>query len=319
MNYRTLGIHHITAITSDPQKNLDFYEGFLGQRLIKKTVNFDDPSAYHLYYADAIGTPGTVLTFFYWGGIPKREKGSGEVGSIYYSISKDSFQYWRERILSHNLPFSEETLPFGEKVLMISDPDGLEIGLVATNVNNSVQPWEDGPIPQEHILNGFYGALLHLSSEGKINDILETGLGYEKIATAHDVTRYEAVSWPGKYIATKVTAKVSPARQGAGSVHHIAFQASDDGTLQTLQSQVGAVGYQTTPVIDRFYFHASYFMTSANILFELSTNDIGFVIDESATELGEHLQLPPKFEPYRNQIEASIIPLSLPRYKNNLY
>jgi glyoxalase family protein len=319
MDYRTLGIHHITAITSDPQKNLDFYEGFLGQRLIKKTVNFDDPSAYHLYYADAIGTPGTVLTFFYWAGIPKREKGSGEVGSIYYSISEDSIQYWRDRIVSFNVPFSEEVLPFGEKVLKVSDPDGLEIGLVATNVKNSIQPWEDGPVPKDHVLNGFYGALLHLPGHEDINDILENGLGYEKIATTNEITRYQALSWPGRYIATKITPKLPPARQGAGSVHHIAFQASDDTMLQALQFQVGAVGYQTTPLIDRFYFHASYFMTPANILFELSTNDIGFIIDESVAELGEHLQLPPKFEPYRNQIEASIIPLSLPRYKNNSY
>jgi catechol 2,3-dioxygenase-like lactoylglutathione lyase family enzyme len=158
----TPGLHHITAITADPQKNLDFYEGFLGQRLVKKTVNFDDPNAYHLYYGDYTGAPGTIMTFFYWAGMPRGSKGSGEVGSIYYAIPFDSLTFWKERAGTAGVPATERTLPFGERCLMIEDPDGLGIGLVESDEPHAVTHWEDGPIPEAHALQGFYGALLHL-------------------------------------------------------------------------------------------------------------------------------------------------------------
>jgi glyoxalase family protein len=315
MHTRTFGLHHITGITGDPQKNLDFYEVFLGQRLIKKTVNFDDPSAYHLYYADAVGTPGTVLTFFYWSGIPQGQRGNGEVTSIYYAIPSASVAYWKARADDFSISCTEEMLPFGETVLYIQDPDGLKIGLVATDSTGGiVVPWTAGPIPTEHVLQGFYGVLIHAT--GNMTDILRQGLGYEVVAEKAGVTRYEATNWPGRYIAVQDASSQVPAQQGSGSIHHIAFQAQDDTMLLSLQEQVAALGLRVTPVIDRFYFHACYFMTPGGVLFELSTNDIGFAIDESTDELGEHLQLPPQFEPYRTQIESTIIPLTLPRHDN---
>ena len=147
---KTKGLHHITAITSDPQANLDFYEGFLGQRFIKRTVNFDDPSAYHLYYGDAVGTPGTALTFFYWAGIDDGTQGSGEVDSIYYAIPTGSISYWKERAQASAVFYEEKHLPFGEACLMIKDPDGLKIGLVEATVDDAVEFWTSGPIPHEH-------------------------------------------------------------------------------------------------------------------------------------------------------------------------
>ncbi len=312
MHTRTFGLHHITGITGDPQKNLDFYEGFLGQRLIKKTVNFDDPSAYHLYYADAVGTPGTVLTFFYWSGIPEGQRGGGEVASIFYAIPPTSVGYWKARTQDFMIEYIEEILPFGETVLYIHDPDGLKIGLVAADVESRIIPWVEGPVPKEHVLQGFYGVLLHTT--GDMTDLLGQGLGHKEIAEKEGVIRYEATDWPGKYIAVKDASAMPLARQGAGSIHHIAFQARDDAMLMSLQEQVAATDLQVTPIIDRFYFHASYFMTPGGVLFELSTNDIGFAIDESTEELGEHLQLPPQYEPYRAQIEATVIPLMLPRH-----
>lgn len=313
---QTKGIHHITAITADPQQNLDFYEGFLGQKLVKKTVNHDDPSAYHLYYGDAIGSPGTLITFFYWKGMPQGTRGCGEVASIYYTITPDSLEYWKNRTKEFAVPCVEKTLPFGETVLMVSDPDGLEIGLVASDVAVDIVPWEAGPIPTAHVLGGFYGALLNLPEHRPIEPILEEGLGYTKVETKSDITRYEATGWPGKFLATQVRADLPQARQGAGSVHHIAFQADDDSVREGLEFQVNELGITSTGLVDRFYFHATYFMTPAAILFELSTNDIGMTIDEPVEELGEHLIIPNHHEIHRTAIEASLTPLELPRNKN---
>lgn len=310
---KTRGIHHITAITSDPQRNLNFYEGFLGQRFIKRTVNFDDPSAYHLYYGDAVGTPGTALTFFYWAGMPPGQRGSGEVDSIYYAVPVGAIAFWRERALTYAVPTEEKELPFGEHCLLISDPDGLKIGLVEAEVGDPVRYWTDGPIPNAYSLRGFYGALLNLPGDVPLEPVLVEGLGYTEVAVAAGVTRYEATAWPGRFLATRQCPDVPRARQGAGSVHHIAFQATDDEELERLGLQVGELGISTTGFVDRQYFHSVYFMTPAGILFEIATDDIGFTVDESTEELGENLKLPPQYEHLRGQITAHLIPLSLPR------
>ncbi|MBY0309797.1 VOC family protein [Patescibacteria group bacterium] len=312
---KTKGLHHITAITSDPQANVDFYEGFLGQRFIKRTVNFDDPSAYHLYYGDAVGTPGTALTFFYWAGIPDGTRGSGEVDSIYYAIPPGSIEYWKQRAETFLVIQEEKQLPFGETCLMIKDPDGPKIGLVEATVDDAVQHWADGPIPHEHSLRGFYGTLLNLPEGGSITPLLTVGLVYSEVATKDGVTRYEATSWPGKFLATKPCPDMPRATQGAGSIHHIAFQAETDAELMALGKQVQNLGVATTGLIDRQYFHSVYFMTPASILFEIATDDIGFTIDEPADELGEHLMIPRQYEHLRTSIEAHLTPLSLPRHK----
>lgn len=314
--HTTHGIHHVTAITADPQKNLDFYEGFLGQRLVKKTVNFDDPNAYHLYYGDAVGTPGTIMTFFYWAGIPSGSRGTSEVASIYYAISPDSLQYWKDRASDFSIPVEETTLAFGETALMINDPDGLEIGLVGATVDTTTVHWSDGPIPEAHALRGFYGALLALPEYTPLAPLLTEGLGLSEVATAAGITRYEASHWPGKFLATVERPTEPRARQGAGSIHHIAFQAETDAVRDGLKSQVNQLGLGSTGLVDRQYFHATYFMTPAMILFEIATNDIGFTIDESTDELGEHLKLPPQYEDARDQIEPALTPLTLPRHRS---
>lgn len=312
---KTRGIHHITAITGDPQKNLDFYEGFLGQRLVKKTVNFDDSNAYHLYYGDAIGSPGTIMTFFYWNGIYQGTRGSGEVSSIFYSIKPSSLLFWKERAEKFNIEYTEKVLPFGENVIMLNDPDGLEIGLVPSDIDTHVVPWIEGTVPKEHILGGFYGALLSVPDNHPIGPTLEQGLGYTVVETKDGITRYQATDWPGKFLATQNRSDVAQATQGAGSIHHIAFQARDDEDREKLRSQVNEIGLSPTGLIDRQYFHSTYFMTPAKILFEIATNDIGFSVDENITELGEHLKLPPQYESHREEIASSLTNLSLPRDK----
>ena len=316
MNTKTNGIHHITAITGDPQANINFYEGFLGQRLIKKTVNFDDPTAYHLYYGDAVGTPGTILTFFYWQGLPASERGVGEMSGMYYAIPPESLYFWRSRIQSFAIDYTEEILPFGETVLIIHDPDGLLIGLVATDVESNVVPWKEGTVPEEHILRGFYGASIAVAKNSMIETALTEGLGYELLETKDTVLRYQATSWPGKYLAIQERPDLPPARQGAGSVHHIAFQANTDEECEALSTQVHATGLSVTNLIDRQYFHSTYFMTPAGVLFEIATNDIGFTLDEPETELGENLKLPPQYESARSDIESQLLPVTLPRHDN---
>ena len=199
---------------------------------------------------------------------------------------------------------------------MLQDPDGLKIGLVEAAVKADVEYWMDGPIPQQHSLRGFYGALLHLPENRSIAPILREGLGYTEVATKNDVTRYEATSCPGKFLATKYCPDLPPARQGAGSIHHIAFQAETDEELLVLADQVQALGIDTTGLIDRQYFHSVYFMTPASILFEIATDDIGFTVDEVASELGENLKLPSQYEHLRPSIEAHLTPLTLPRHTN---
>ncbi len=311
---KTSGIHHITAITADPQQNLDFYEGFLGQRLIKRTVNFDDPNAYHFYYGDAIGTPGTLLTFFYWQGMPPGTRGTGEVESIYYGIDTASLAYWKERADTFGVRYEETTLPFGETVLFIQDPDGLKIGLVATSEHGAIIPWTEGPVPSEHVLRGFYGALLVMPEYTPQGPVLEAGLGYELVETKSGITRYAATDWPGKYLATTERPNLPRTRQGAGSIHHIAFQADVDGTREALEWQVNELGIPSTGLVDRQYFNATYFMTPAGILFEIATNDIGFTIDEPAEELGEHLRVPAHYQDQADAIAAALTPITLPRH-----
>ncbi len=314
--HRTDGIHHITAITADPQKNLDFYEGFLGQRLVKKTVNFDDPTAYHLYYGDAVGTPGTILTFFYWPGIPRGVRGIGEVSGIYYAIEEASFSFWKKRTKEYGIECTEETLPFGEQVLILFDPDGLRIGLVAASIESPVVPWSDGPVPRTKVLRGFYGASIAVPELALIESSLTGGLGYELLKVVGKVTRLQAAHWPGKYVAIQEKPDLPRARQGAGSVHHIAFQAKNDSAREALRQQVNAIGIASTGMIDRQYFHSTYFMTPAGVLFEIATDDIGFGIDEPISELGEHLKLPPQHEASREAIEKHLVPVVLPRHRH---
>lgn len=316
MTAKTKGIHHITAITADPQKNLDFYEGFLGQRLIKKTVNFDDPRAYHLYYGDASGTPGTILTFFYWPGIPQGTRGTGEVSGIMYAIREESYEFWKTRAAQFGIGVQEETLPFAERAIALADPDGMRVSLVAGAQAATVEPWKESPVPKEHELCGFYGASIALQEHAELSNVLTTGLGFARTSAAGADIKYESIQQPGQYLYTAEKPDLPKARQGAGSVHHIAFQAIDDAEREALKTQVNDLGIPSTGMIDRQYFHSTYFQTPAGVLFELATDDIGFTVDEPKEELGEHLKLPPQYEANRKQIEQLLVPLTLPRHKH---
>lgn len=198
---------------------------------------------------------------------------------------------------------------------MMADTDGLEIGLVASDVETNIVPWTEGTVPEKHVLGGFYGALLVLPEHRPIGSTLEEGLGYTVVETKENVTRYEAKAWPGKFLATVVRPDISQAMQGAGSIHHIAFQADGDEEREHLRVQLNKIGIGSTGLIDRQYFHSTYFMTPAMILFEIATNDIGFTVDEDSAELGENLKLPSRYEAKRKEISSALTPLTLPRDK----
>jgi glyoxalase family protein len=311
--YHTPGVHHITGITGNPQENLNFYEGFLGQRLIKRTVNFDDPSAYHLYYADYHGTPGTVLTFFYWKHLPPTQPGSGEVSALSYRVASGALSYWEKRAKQYAVETTFSTTDFDESALSFKDPDGLSIHLVESDLPLSINHWEAGPIPKAYALQGFHTVRMNTTRAAALTPVLTDALGYEYYGARGAIERFVTHGKQKTFVDVVEDPTSLQAVQGVGAIHHIAFQADTDADRVALDWQVQELGIATTGLVDRFYFKATYFMTSARILFELSTNDIGFAIDEPVETLGEHLVVPERFRLYKAAIEEKLVPLKLPR------
>ncbi|MEZ4683208.1 MAG: ring-cleaving dioxygenase [Caldilineaceae bacterium] len=307
------GIHHITAIASDPQRNLDFYHGLLGQRLVKKTVNFDDPGTYHFYFADKTGTPGTVLTFFPWRHMGRGVRGNGEVGATAYSIRPGSVDFWRKRLEQNGVAVADAPMRFGNDVLSFTDPDGMVIELVVNEEAQTFVPWERGPLPGEHELRGFHSATLWVANAAATDEILTAHLGYQLVGSAGNRTRYQGAGNDiGRYIDLLEQPGLGRGRLGAGSVHHIAYRTVDDSEQAEYLALLQEAGYGVSPVMDRQYFHSIYFREPNGVLFEIATDAPGFLYDEAVDELGTHLKLPDWLEPRRNQIEHSVVPVTLP-------
>jgi glyoxalase family protein len=300
------GLHHITAMASDPLRNLQFYRDVLGQRFIKKTVNFDDPSTYHLYYADYRGTPGTVLTFFPWPHLKKGTRGTGEAGAFAYSISRNSLDYWRRRLIDHELEVTESER-FAETVLAFSDPDGLVVELI-TNEGMDVDIWDDSPVPAEHQLRGFHSITMNVARADASAALLAEHLGLAAASQAEEngSTRYRYQLPSGQVVDVLEQPRALPARLGSGSIHHVAFRNTDDDEQMGYLRYLRGKGVNITPVQDRHYFHSIYFREPAGVLFELATDAPGFDIDEPLEKLGERLQLPTWYEPHRAEIEAHL-------------
>lgn len=309
----TNGIHHITAITGDPQKNADFYEGFLGQRMVKRTVNFDDPRSYHLYYGDYPGTPGTLMTFFYWKGMHKREQGVGEVTSVSYAIDPTVHAFWMARAHAFGVSVEERINTFSEKILVLEDPDGIQIELVSVKAGE-VKVWKESDVPTTSQLAGFYGVAMTVVSIEQMEPSLRE-LGYEREKIVGTTARYHCKGTRACTVDLIEAPDLPEARQGTGSVHHVAFRAASDEDELSMREQILAIGAMPTPVIDRNYFHSVYFMTPGRVLFEIATDSPGFSIDETLDVLGERLILPPHYEQHRAQIQATLEPIALPRHK----
>jgi glyoxalase family protein len=308
------GLHHVTAIASDPQRNLDFYVGLLGLRFVKRTVNFDDPGSYHFYFGDNRGTPGTILTFFPWPGAPRGIRGTGQIEATAFAISSESVGYWLERFKQHQVT-AERTAPrFGEEVIRFVDPDGLLIELIASSSPARIEPWPDSPISAEHALHGFHSVSAALEGYERTARLLTDSFGYRLIAESGNRFRFASPddSAPGRIVDLLCMPDTETGRVAAGSVHHIAFRAKDEAEQLKWREQLVELGYNVTPVIDRTYFHSIYFREPGGVLFEIATEPPGFTLDEKLEELGTHLRLPSWMESARSQIKEVLPPIHVP-------
>ena len=314
-NKGVFGIHHVTAITGNPQRNMNFYVDNLGLRLVKLTVNQDDPTSYHLYYGDELGRPGTILTFFNWPNIPEGHRGTSEVAATSFLIPEDSISYWTNRFKNKQIQFRGPAIRFeNEQVISFNDPDGLELELVAhkSSMERETKVWKEGPIPVEHAIRGFYSVTLSERGYEYTASVLTDELGFVPTHKDGSRFRYEIPSRASagkedidgaRVVDVMCLPYTQQANIGIGSVHHVAYRTPSDEQQQALRQSIVKAGLNATPVIDRFYFHSVYFQEPGGILFEIATNPPGFTIDEKAEELGSRLVLPPWLEPDRKSLE----------------
>src|SRR5919106_2396788 len=308
------GLHHVTAVTRDAQRNVDFYRNVLGQRFVKKTVNFDVPDTYHLYFADELGTPGSVLTFFAWPNMKRGTRGTGETIAVAYNIPANSMGFWQNHLKANGVELLPVEKRFDMDVLPFEDPDGMRVELVASDTAPDIRDWEDGPIPQEHALRGFHSVTLWLDELEPTTDLLTHEMGYTYAEKEGD--RYRFTGVPGTlgsildilHQSNRPDDTPVEAVFGAGSIHHIAFRVPTDEEQLEYQSALRAAGYGVTPVRDRSYFHSIYYREPGGVLFEIATEGPGFAIDEPLDILGESLKLPEWFEPNRSVIEQELPP-----------
>jgi len=314
MEKKIAGLHHVTAIASDPQRNLDFYVGLLGLRFVKRTVNFDDPGTYHFYFGDQRGRPGTILTFFPWPGARRGIRGTGQIEATALAISSDSVAYWLERFKQHHVTAERTSPRFGEEVIRFIDPDGLLIELIASSSPARVESWPDSPVPAEHALHGFHSVSAALEGYEKTARLLTDSFGYRLIEESGSRFRFVSPDDTalGRIIDLLCLPDTGMGQVAAGSVHHIAFRAKDEAEQLKWREHLVDLGYNVTPVIDRTYFHSIYFRELGGVLFEIATEPPGFTLDEKLEELGTHLRLPPSMESARPQIEEILPPIQVP-------
>jgi glyoxalase family protein len=310
---RVNGLHHITAISGPAQENLDFYAGVLGMRLVKRSVNQDDPGTYHLFYADAQGSPGSDLTFFPWEQMAPPRMGHGLTHEVGLEVPAGSLSYWGSRLERYGVPIGSTEDRFGDLVLPLVDPHGLKVALIepARSVDRRFTPWDGGPVPGERQVRGLYSAQVWERDAGATANFLERVLGFSRIGSENGWTRYGFAD-----VAGVIDVREAPeARRGAwgvGSVHHLAWRVDDERHQHAIRDQVGASGASPTPVIDRFWFKSVYFKEPGGVLFELATDGPGFAVDEDPQHLGETLVLPPFLEHHRAEIERVLPKLAMP-------
>jgi glyoxalase family protein len=331
------GIHHITAIARNPQRNVDFYSGMLGLRLVKRTVNFDDPVTYHLYYGDSLGHPGTILTFFPWSDAPHGYRGTGQVTAVSFEIPRRSLDYWTDRLRQNKIEFEGPSKRFDDEILTLNDPDGLMIELVSQSGKTILEPeaddfiWKEGPVSPKYAIRGFHSATLTLEGYEHTAELLTGTLGFKLIDqnnkegrfrfqipssnkkssdTSTDISSNISV---GSIVDILCQPDISAGYVGIGTVHHIAWRAHDDKHQIDLRNKIlKDDGLNPTPVIDRMYFHSVYFREPGGILFEIATDPPGFAIDQKPEDLGKRLMLPEWLESMRGQLEKVLPPIKSP-------
>lgn len=314
MDRQIPGLHHVTAIAGDPQQNIDFYAGFLGLRMVKQTVNFDDPETYHLYYGDEKGHPGTILTFFPWPGAPKGRRGSGQLTTTSFLIPQGSIGYWTDRFSRNGVEFEHPTTRFNEEAVVFYDPDGLQLELIAHPRGDELPGWEQSPVGAQHSIRSFYGVTLSEGGYEKTSLMLTEGLGFTQTGQEGSIYRYETgLGGPGATVDIRVAPNDLPGMVSVGTVHHVAWRTPNDEEQKAWRQDLARMGLNVTPIIDRLYFHSIYFREPGGILFEIATDPPGFTLDEPFEELGTHLKLPPWLEEDRNYIERRLPRLRAPQ------
>jgi glyoxalase family protein len=306
------GIHHITAIAGNPRRNLDFYTGVLGLRLVKLTVNFDDPGTYHFYFASAGGAPGTILTFFPWVNARAGRLGSGQAAVVSFAIPEGSMGYWHKRL--DEIGGSETILEtrFGEEVLNFRDPDGLPLALVS-QPGHSEKEWEFAPVPVEHAIRGFHSLSLWEEGFQQTAELLTGTLGFKLRQEGGGRFRFQAPGEAqGSLVDVLIQSNSQSGRMGAGIVHHVAWRTQNDESQLDWRQKLVDLGFNVTPVMDRQYFHSIYFREPGGVLFEIATDPPGFTLDETPENLGTALKLPPWLEPRRDKIENALPEIQLP-------
>ncbi|MFP3941752.1 MAG: ring-cleaving dioxygenase [Thermoanaerobaculia bacterium] len=302
------GIHHVTAIATDPRRTLDFYTRVLGLRLVKRTVNFDDPGTYHLYFGDDLGRPGTVLTFFPWPLARRGIRGVGQATATAFSVPAGSLGFWQERLRGEGVAVEEPAERFGgEEGFAFQDPDGLKLELVAHEGADERPGWGRGPLPAEHAIRGFHSVTLSEQGYQATAELLTQVLGFRLVAEEGSRSRFEAGDGgPGARVDVHCAPSAPFGRVAAGSVHHVAWRVADEEAQAAWRERLAARGLNVTPVLDRQYFRSIYFREPGGVLFEIATDRPGFTLDESPDALGEALKLPPWLEPRRAEIEDAL-------------
>jgi len=317
MSLPVKGIHHITAIAGDPQRNLDFYAGILGMRFLKKTVNFDDPGTYHFYYGDGTGTPGSILTFFPWPGNPPRgTAGTGQAVGIAFSVAPSALWFWQDRLLAFGIAVTGPHDRAGNQAIAFEDPDGMKLELVAA-ADDRRSGWQSEAIPADYAIKGFYAVTLALESVEQTASLMEGTMGMQKRVLSESHYRFEiegaeSGSGAGGVVDILCRPDTVRGRMGAGSIHHVAFRVTSDEAQLQFRQQLLAAHVNPTPVIDRQYFRSVYFREPGGVLFEVATDPPGFTVDESDQELGTALKLPPQYESERERIEAILPRVRVP-------
>lgn len=306
------GLHHVTAIAADAQTNRDFYARALGQRLVKRTVNFDAPGVHHLYYGDGTGTPGTVLTVFPFPGARPGRPGAGQASRIHYAVPSGALPFWRDRLPAGGARLIAEETRFGEPRALFADPDGLQLAVVEREDPRA--PWPAPGIPEACATRGFHGVTLALHDAGPALRLLTDIFGYavagEEGIGQGRLLRLERPGAEAGVVELHEDPDLPPGIEGAGTVHHVAFRVPDRAAQLQAREAMTAAGLQVTDPIDRQYFHAIYSRIPGGVLVEVATDEPGFLIDEPRESLGEALKLPAQYEPYRDRIETALPPLS---------
>lgn len=302
------GLHHVTALADSAGKNLDFYSGLLGLRLIKKTINFDDPAVYHLYYGDEKGSAGTIMTFFPYTGMRAGRHGTGQMTATSFSVSISAIDYWMRRFEHYQVNFIKPMRRFNEEFIYFEDAHGLGLELVF-NDRDQRPAFTYGNIPAEYGIKGFYSVTLSETNADGTEKLLTEGLDHTFVERKNNRIRYTTGGKPGEYVDILVSPGALHGLSGSGTIHHLAFATPDDATQLLAREHLQSIGVDVTPVIDRQYFHSVYFREPGGILFEIATIPPGFMVDEDIANLGEGLKLPAWMEPSRDQIEGRLEPL----------